>query len=37
LGGGERVPLIFCTAGQRKHRIAEQYLDRVHQGGELFY
>jgi hypothetical protein len=21
------VPLIFCTAGQRKHRIAEQYLE----------
>lgn len=25
-GANNGVPVIFCTAGQRKHRIAEQYL-----------
>ena len=25
-GAANRVPVIFCTAGQRKHRIAEEYL-----------
>ena len=25
-GAANRVPVIFCTAGQRKHRIAEAYL-----------
>ena len=25
-GAANRVPVIFCKAGQRKHRIAEQYL-----------
>jgi len=25
-GAAEDVPVIFCTAGQRKHRIAEEYL-----------
>jgi hypothetical protein len=25
--GANGVPVIFCTAGQRKHRIAEEYLE----------
>jgi hypothetical protein len=25
-GGANGVPVIFCTAGERKHRIAEEYL-----------
>ena len=26
-GQGDGVPLIFCTAGERKHLIAGQYLE----------
>jgi hypothetical protein len=27
VSGRERVPVIFCTAGERKHLIAEQHLE----------
>ena len=35
-GAASGVPVIFCTAGQRKHRIAEAYLAEHEVGTGVF-